>query len=204
MHLIDQNESAFINIVTKDICFVQINAVLLNFPFIKESWKNKIMIFHKKSSTTVFNIDNNKKWFMSSILECLWETHARISDLVCNNLKCCPYSRIQIHFLVYRITLFYLKENCWLRHVKIIIMPKWCTVSHSVSLGVRRAMCPQLRGGGSRGWRWLESWWSETSTRRDWWSCRRPSGGRKWSGKHFTETQYCKERIALMCSTVQK
>ncbi len=165
----------------------------------KNPEKTKSWFFTKKAAQlfSTLIIIRNDSW-------CLWETHARILDLVCNNLKCCPYSRIQIHFLVYRITLFYLKENCWLRHVKIIIMPKWCTVSNSVSLGVRRAMCPQLRGGGSRGWRWLESWWSETSTRRDWWSCRRPSGGRKWSGKHFTETQYCKERIALICSTVQK
>lgn len=35
MQLIDQNESALIDIVTKDICFVQINAVRLNFLIIK-------------------------------------------------------------------------------------------------------------------------------------------------------------------------
>ncbi len=48
--------------------FFLINAVLLNFLFIKESWKIKYITFSTKiwSSTTVFNIDNNQKWFLSS------------------------------------------------------------------------------------------------------------------------------------------
>jgi len=45
------------------IFLFQINAVHLNFLFIKEYWKKKIISFHKKylSSTNVFDIDNNKK-----------------------------------------------------------------------------------------------------------------------------------------------
>ncbi len=40
------------------------NAVLVNFLFLRESWK-KYHGFHKKkklSNTTVFNIDNSKKY----------------------------------------------------------------------------------------------------------------------------------------------
>ncbi len=46
----------------------KINAVLLNFLFIKESWKIKCITVSTKtfSSTTVFNIDNNQKCFLSS------------------------------------------------------------------------------------------------------------------------------------------
>lgn len=46
-----------------------------------------------------------------------------------------------------------------------------------------RATCPQPSGSASRGWRWLESWWRGTSIKRGWWSCRRPSGGRRWYGR---------------------
>ncbi len=50
----------------------QINAVFLNFLFICESWKIKCITVSAKilCSTTVFNIDNNQKCFLSSIL--LW------------------------------------------------------------------------------------------------------------------------------------
>ncbi len=46
----------------------QINAELLNFLFIKESWKIKSSMVSTKtwSSRTVFNIDNNQKCFLSS------------------------------------------------------------------------------------------------------------------------------------------
>ncbi len=46
----------------------QINAVLLNFIFICESWKIKYITVSTKilCSTTVFNIDNNQKCFLSS------------------------------------------------------------------------------------------------------------------------------------------
>ncbi len=46
----------------------QINAVLLNFLFIKVSWKIKCITVYTKTwgSTTVFNIDNNLKYFLSS------------------------------------------------------------------------------------------------------------------------------------------
>ncbi len=46
----------------------QINAVLLNFLFICESWKIKCITVSTKisCSTTVFNIDNNQKCFLSS------------------------------------------------------------------------------------------------------------------------------------------
>lgn len=46
-----------------------------------------------------------------------------------------------------------------------------------------RAMCLQHRGNASPGWRWPESWWRGTNIRRGWWSCRRLSDGRRWSGK---------------------
>ncbi len=46
----------------------QINAVLLNFLFICESWKIKSITVSTKilCSTTVSNIDNNQKYFLSS------------------------------------------------------------------------------------------------------------------------------------------
>ncbi len=46
----------------------QINAALLNFLFICESWKIKYITVSTKilCSTTVFNIDNNQKCFLSS------------------------------------------------------------------------------------------------------------------------------------------
>ncbi len=47
------------------VILFQIGAVVLNFLFIKESWK--ILLNHKiLRSTTVFNIDNNQKCFLSS------------------------------------------------------------------------------------------------------------------------------------------
>ncbi len=50
----------------KNNFFFGINAVLLNFLFIKESLKKSIMFSTKiLSSTTVFNIDNNLKYFLS-------------------------------------------------------------------------------------------------------------------------------------------
>lgn len=49
-----------------------------------------------------------------------------------------------------------------------------------------RVMCLQHRGSASPGWRWPECWWRGTSTRRDSWSCRRPSDGRRWSGNMIT------------------
>lgn len=46
-----------------------------------------------------------------------------------------------------------------------------------------RATCRRPSGSASRGWRWPGSWWRGTSIKRDWWSCRRPSGGRRWYGQ---------------------
>ncbi len=49
------------------IFIFQINAVLLNCLFIQESWKKKTWFLTKiLCSTTVFNIDNNQKCFLSS------------------------------------------------------------------------------------------------------------------------------------------
>jgi len=56
-----KSDSKDIYNVTKD--FFQINAVLLNILFIKESW-NKC-IYKNINSTTVLYTDNNKKCFSS-------------------------------------------------------------------------------------------------------------------------------------------
>ncbi len=61
-----KSESKDIYKVSKFI--FQIKAVLLNFLFIK-SWIKRIMVPTKYSSTSVFNIDNSKKYFLSSKLE---------------------------------------------------------------------------------------------------------------------------------------
>ncbi len=63
MHEIDQKNSKDIYDVT--ILF-KINAVLLNFLFIKNQLKKCITISTKIfSNITVYNIDNNKKCFLS-------------------------------------------------------------------------------------------------------------------------------------------
>ncbi len=56
-----------------------------------------------------------------------------------------------------------------------------------------RATCRRPSGSASRGWRWPGSWWRETSIKRDWWSCRRPSGGRRWYGQSL-ESHTCSNR----------
>ncbi len=56
-----------------------------------------------------------------------------------------------------------------------------------------RATCRRPSGSASRGWRWPGSWWRETSIKRDWWSCRRPSGGRRWYGQSL-ESHACSNR----------
>ncbi len=55
-------------IVTEKIYIFQINAVLLNSLIIIEFWGKNVSRIPQKifSSTTVFNIDNNKKYFLSS------------------------------------------------------------------------------------------------------------------------------------------
>ncbi len=54
-----------------------LNAVLLNFLFIKKSWKNVWFPQKWLSSTTIFNIDNNKYLFEHkiSIIEWFMEDH---------------------------------------------------------------------------------------------------------------------------------
>ncbi len=53
--------------ITFQKIYIQINAVLLNFLFICESWKKKCITVSTKilCSTTIFNIDNNQKCFLS-------------------------------------------------------------------------------------------------------------------------------------------
>ncbi len=53
-------------LLKKEIEIYQINAVLLDFIFIKESWTSITVSTNILSSKSIFNIDNNEKYFMST------------------------------------------------------------------------------------------------------------------------------------------
>ncbi len=68
MHLFIKDACNWSKVTVKTFIMLQINAVLLNFLFICESWKIKCITVSTNISvsTTVFNIDNNQKYFLSS------------------------------------------------------------------------------------------------------------------------------------------
>ncbi len=73
--------------VNTSIMLIQINVVLLNFLFICASWKIKCIAVSTEilCSTTVFNIDNNQKYFLSSKLAYYYDFWRSCDTEDCSN-----------------------------------------------------------------------------------------------------------------------
>lgn len=79
------------------------------------------------------------------------------------------------------------KKKRWVLHpVSVVwLLPEelmhFCVVMFGFNC-VYRVIYLRLRRSVSPEWRWPECWWRGTSTKSDWWSCRKLCGGLRWSG----------------------